>query len=130
MMRRFALIALAGMLTVLSASGCGRGRVDLTAKDAGTTVELSPGQTMTVKLAGNPTTGYNWEAASPSGKVLAQVGRAQFEPQSSAIGAPGDVTLTFKAVSAGRTRLKLVYRRSFEKKVPPVKTFEVTIAVK
>ncbi|MBM4429116.1 MAG: protease inhibitor I42 family protein, partial [Chloroflexi bacterium] len=43
---------------------------------------------------------------------------------------PGKMTLRFTGVAAGQTALKLIYHRSFEKDVPPVKTFEVTVVVK
>lgn len=34
------------------------------------------------------------------------------------------------AVAAGQTKLKLVYRRAWEGRVPPIKTFGVTIVVR
>jgi len=39
------------------------------------------------------------------------------------------VTLPFEAAGAGKTALKLIYHRSFEPNVPPLKTFEANIVV-
>jgi len=40
------------------------------------------------------------------------------------------ITLRFETVEIGKTRLKLIYHRPFEKDVPPAETFEVTITVR
>jgi len=40
------------------------------------------------------------------------------------------LTLRFEAASAGRTELELAYRRPWEKNVPPIETFKLTVVVK
>jgi inhibitor of cysteine peptidase len=104
--------------------------VTLGEKDAGRTVELRAGQALEITLPGNPTTGYLWEVASVDAAVLKAVGEPQFKADSSAVGSGGQITLRFEAASAGQTALQLIYHRSFEKDVPPAKTFEVTVVVK
>jgi inhibitor of cysteine peptidase len=121
-----ALVALA--LGACSASA--PKQVNLSEKDAGRTVQLSVGGTLEVVLEGNPTTGYLWEVAAGETAVIKQVGESQFKPNTSAIGSPGQVTLRFTGVAAGQTVLKLIYHRPFEKDVPPIKTFEITVVVK
>jgi inhibitor of cysteine peptidase len=98
--------------------------------DAGRTVELHAGDKLEVSLKGNPTTGYQWEMAVVDAAVLKLVGEPEFNPDSSALGAGGKVTLRFEAVAAGQTILQLIYHRSFEKNVPPIKTFKATVVIK
>ena len=93
-------------------------------------VELQVGQKADLVLDENPTTGYRWEIASMDKAVLKQAEEPEFKPDSEAIGAGGEKTFHFKAVAPGRTTLKLIYHRSWETSVPPVKTFEATIIVK
>ena len=84
---------------------------------------------LVVALQGNPGTGYAWEVLPADVAVLEQVGEWEFEPQSNLAGAPGTMTLRFRAVEAGQQVLQLVYRRPWETDVPPLDTFEVTVIV-
>ena len=97
---------------------------------ASSTVELNVGDQLAVMLKGNPTTGYLWETHAVDGAVLQPVGEADFSPDSEAMGAGGQVTLHFIALSPGQTTLQLVYHRSWEKDTPPAQTFEVDVTVK
>lgn len=100
-------------------------------KDNGKLVDLTAGNTLIIELPGNPTTGYMWETVSVNTSVLKQVESAtKFKSDTNLIGAPGKVTLRFKAAGPGKTTLKLVYRRSWEKKVEPLKTYQVDVVVK
>jgi inhibitor of cysteine peptidase len=83
-----------------------------------------------VKLKGNPTTGYTWETAEVDETILKPMGAAEFKPDRDAIGAGGTLTLHFKAVGEGTTRLRLIYHRPFEKNTPPIKSFEIDVEVK
>jgi len=68
--------------------------------------------------------------ASPDKGMLKQVGEAEFEPDRKARGSGGNILLRFEAVKVGKTMLKLIYRRPFEKNKRPTKTFEVKVTVK
>ena len=103
--------------------------VKLTEKDAGSSVELRTGDMLEVVLDGNPTTGYLWEMAPGDRAVVKPVGESEFKAETELIGAGGKITLQFEAVAPGQTVLKLIYHRTFEKDVPPIKTFEVTVIV-
>ncbi|MFA5339445.1 MAG: protease inhibitor I42 family protein [Candidatus Omnitrophota bacterium] len=99
-------------------------------KDNGKLVELTAGNTLIVELPGNPTTGYTWEIVSVNTSVLKQVESAvKFKSDTNLIGAPGKVTLRFKAAGPGKTMLKLAYHRSWEKKIAPLKIFQVDVVV-
>jgi inhibitor of cysteine peptidase len=101
----------------------------LTNKDAGSTVVMKVGDTLEVALEGNPTTGYTWEVAPDSGALLSPRGEMQFKPDSSLIGAGGIVTLYFAAVQPGEGSLRLIYHRTFEPTVAPLKIFEINVLV-
>jgi len=81
-------------------------------------------------LKGNPTTGYIWDVVSPDKGILKQVGETEFEPDTKARGSDGKIMLRFEAAEAGKTSLKLIYHRPFEKDRPSIKTFEVRVTVK
>ena len=38
-------------------------------------------------------------------------------------------TLTFKVLISGEGRLRLIYHRTFERNVPPLKVFEITVTI-
>jgi inhibitor of cysteine peptidase len=99
-------------------------------EDSGKTIELNKGDTLVVTLEGNITTGYNWEMLAQDPAILQQVGEPEATPESDKLGAPSMIALKFEAVKTGQATLKMVYRRSFEKDVQPLMTFEVTVVVK
>ncbi len=120
------------VLLILAVSGAGStaaSNLVVTEKDAGSTVKLSPGDRLEVVLAGNPTTGYNWRTASVDAAVLREAGPPSFQRDSDLVGSGGAVTLSFTAEAPGRTILTIVYDRTFEKNIPPLKTYELTVVV-
>lgn len=90
---------------------------------------LSPEDTLTLTLAGNPTTGYTWQVLEMDQNVLAPVGEVDYRSASNLIGAGGVYTFKFKTQNSGSTILKLIYIRSFEQDVPPADTFEIEVKV-
>ena len=120
----------AALAIALGGCCCSDQAVKLAGGDSGGKTELVLGQTLEVALAGNPTTGYRWEWRDDGEGVLKQQGEKQFVVDSAAIGAAGVMTMRFKAAAVGQTELKLVYRRSFEKGVPPIETYRVQVTVR
>lgn len=98
--------------------------------DCGSTVELNTGDSLTLDLEGNPTTGYTWEVTSNDLAVLKPAGEPEFTPDSEAIGSGGTFTFRFAAIDKGKVALKLIYHRSFEKNAPALKSCELAINVK
>jgi len=98
-------------------------------QDAGRTVALRRGDRLAVVLEGNPTTGYAWEQIAGDAAVIEPAGEPAITPNSGALGASGVVTMPFLAAGAGRITLTLIYHRTFEPKVPPLKTYTVEIVV-
>jgi predicted secreted protein len=103
--------------------------VRLTSENDGQTITLQVGQEMHVLLGGNLTTGYAWEAPEVDTTVLNMLGDAKYTAASDAIGSGGEFDFTFQAVAPGETELTLIYHRSFEKDVPPKRTFSVKVVV-
>ncbi|MBI5882871.1 MAG: protease inhibitor I42 family protein [Elusimicrobia bacterium] len=97
-------------------------------KALATQAHLPVGRTLIVRLPGNPTTGFGWEVAGGTGTVAVLEGSVSYESaphRSGIVGSGGTFTSVFKAAAAGRTVLRLEYRRPWEKGVAPAKTFSV-----
>jgi len=126
----FLFVAVLTILVLLSA-GCNPKVTTLTGADNGKAITVSAGETFLVKLEGNPTTGYTWEAQGLDTQTLKQVGEAVFESSTPGlVGAGGTLTLTFKALKPGVTPLMLVYHCSWETDIPPAETFTLQVTVK
>ena len=124
------LVAVLAGTVMAAVSGCSaRPTLVLGAKDEGSQIELQKGQTLTVNLEGNPTTGYTWEFVESEGAIVRQVGEAEFKADSDLVGAGGVQTLRFEAVSEGQMELTLVYHRPWETDVEPLETFTVQVTV-
>jgi len=129
-----AVVLCAGLLagcasTPAAAPKSGTVRVDVAAD--GTTVELAQGATLEVALEGNPTTGFDWkvtETLPPQLKAVSDT--LESTAASGVVGAGGTRVFTYTAAAAGTGVLDMEYVRSWEKGVPPEKTFKLTVVVK
>lgn len=109
-------------------AGASRPRVTLDESSEGKTLELSPGQQLMVSLDANPSTGFDWAVV----KAPAALGSPEmgYVSSSNVTGAPGKRHLTWTvkaALPAGDHAVELGYARSFERGVPPFKTFRFKI---
>ena len=123
------LIVMFGVILLLAFSCARSGGLTLRAGDDGQEIELRKGQTMSVSLEGNPTTGYTWAPVELDGQILRQIGKPAFRPDSETLGASGAQILRFRAVGQGRTTLRLVYHRPWEE-AEPERTFSVEVVVR
>lgn len=96
--------------------------------DSGTTIEIQEGTSLSIRLDGNPTTGYNWDVSAVDESVLRYV-ESDFDPDSDAIGSGGTVTLEFETVSPGATLLELIYRPDWEPPSDAHLRYTVTVRV-
>lgn len=132
---RHALPAL-GLVSLLLA-GCALIRppapVELSAEDSGKPVTLSRGQTLTVNLVSNHTTGYRWMWMNPVNPVLTQVGEPSYKPSQATldgvVGGGGTEVWTFRADKDGSGKLILEYRRPWSMQVPALKTLTYPVTV-
>jgi inhibitor of cysteine peptidase len=95
-------------------------------------VSLSTGDTLTIDLEGNPTTGYLWVFGAPfDSSLLLMTAESYTKPDlaKGKTGAPVRKIMTFKAMAPGRTGLKLDYRRPWERSEKPIKTFEILVNI-
>lgn len=107
--------------------------VALTVFDNDKTLAIQIGQRVEITLKGNPTTGYVWSVAGLSSNTVEQVGEIEYRRDAAGkgmVGVGGVFVATFKAVKPGKTMVRMEYRRPWEKDVPPVETFAVTLDVK
>jgi inhibitor of cysteine peptidase len=103
--------------------------VALTESDAGSKVFLLQGETLTVRLAADPSTGQGWAVT----RIVTSILKAQAEPrfEESADGAPdapGSQFFEFTVAGAGSAPLELSYRRLSEKDKPAGKTWTIFVA--
>ena len=103
----------------------------LTDQDNGKDIDLTIGSTLLVKLKSNPSTGYNWTVVGePSPLKLQKTSFRKGTTKGTSVGASGTAIFQLNASSAGLATLTLVYRRSWEYNVPPIKTFAVRVDVR
>lgn len=95
------------------------------------TISLHAGEIFKVVLAGNPTTGYQWETVpGDSAMILGQIGPPEYQPDTpQVIGSGGKYLFSFKAIAVGKTKLKLIYHRPWEKNTSPLGTYEINVVV-
>ncbi len=103
--------------------------LELTERDNGQTVRLQQGETLTVNLEGNPTTGYLWEIAGYNKNLLVIQGESGFLRDAERPGSGGRFVFRFEPKGIGDTRLQLVYIRPWAKKDRPIRTFEVVVSI-
>lgn len=120
---------------LLLSGGCSTtSEINMDVNSNGTQKELACGQTLSITLESNPSTGYSWQVTEVDKAVLHQSGGPEFKSSSAnnppMPGAGGTETFRFETIGTGTTTLKLVYVRPWEKDVPPVKTFTVQVAVR
>lgn len=120
------LLVLVSMLPSATAAPPGPDTLMLGAADDGRQIVLAAGQTISITLEANPSTGYRWEVDSPDQAIMRQVG-TRFEQPAGRLGAPGKQILELAAVRAGQETLRLVYRRPWEKGVQPFKAFSLLV---
>jgi len=120
------LVATAVLVAIaLPAAAAAARTLTLGAAANGKSLELNPGDTLIVRLAANPTTGYDWALVSKP-KVLKLVKRTYLAAPPMRIGQGGTDVFRF-SVRSGQGRLELAYRRSWEKGQAPLRTFLLRI---
>ncbi len=93
-------------------------------------ITIAKNAELVVKLASNPSTGFNWTpAAIGTPSVLAQVDSKYVAPSGNAVGAAGTQVLTFKASEKGTTTVKMDYSRPWEGGEKAEWTFQLRVTV-
>lgn len=119
----------AGML-----AACGREAkpVVYTEADTGSTIEVAMGDSVTVSLQENPSTGYSWREEHSAGLELLSDRFLEPSPSPSPgmVGVPGTREFVFKAATAGMQTVSAVYARPWEENIAGRETFSLTIDVR
>jgi inhibitor of cysteine peptidase len=125
----YGALAALSMLAPLGAATAA-GPVVTQAED-GRTIRLPRGETLTLRLESNGTTGYQWEVAALP-RNLKRVGDTyealgQGRGRSAVAGAGGVQILTFKRAATGRGTLRLVYRQPWDREARPEGRFQLVV---
>ncbi len=104
-------------------------RILLTEKDSGRTLEAEVGDTITLRLPANPSTGYLWIGSVPDMGVLREVENRYETPEEmrGKTGVPVVKIYSFAVVGPGEAGIKMEYRRPWEQERAPKATFDVLI---
>lgn len=105
--------------------------VDLDAKHE-CPVRLQLGQSLTLSLPSNPTTGYRWRVDNAAAEVLRALSPEVYSQPEAAglVGSAGVSTWRFQAKAVGAAQLILVYQQPWAPEVRPVQTFDCAISVR
>jgi inhibitor of cysteine peptidase len=95
-------------------------------------MQLHAGQTLTVTLPSNPTTGFRWVVADAAPGVLRSLGPEVYVTPEDAglVGAGGQSIWRYQAYQAGEGRLLMQYQRPWEVDVAPAKTVDCKLSVR
>lgn len=87
--------------------------VELTKADDGTTITVSRGDEIVVRLDENPTTGYRWRVHGSEGGVVAAGDSFALAPNAR-FGTGGERTFRFRADQPGAARVELTRLQPWE----------------
>lgn len=93
---------------------------------------LQVGQTLTLSLPSNPSTGYRWRVENPAANVLQSLGPEVYSApeEDDVVGSAGVSTWRYQASSTGDGQLVLIYQQPWAADVAPVQTFDCRIVVR
>ena len=139
-MKRYIFILVAIITIGCLFSGCSSGTEvsfscnDFTEQqqDLGAGVTVSPGETVTVTLCSNASTGFSWDetAKIDDTNILKQTGHRFISPEKEMPGAAGQQEWTFEALEPGAATAYMEYSRPWEGGEKGVWTFTLTVEVK
>jgi inhibitor of cysteine peptidase len=101
----------------------------LTEESSGQTIQVKKGDTLSVRLKAQPSTGYGWFVKTPNPLLLNQIGDMKRDPLGGMPGAYEYQVFLFRAQQEGTCVLVLDYLRPWEKDKPPARVFQVTLQI-
>lgn len=93
-------------------------------------MELTVGESTSITLPGNPTTGYMWAVAESPDAVKVEIALKEQDSPTGMVGCPRASVVTITAVQTGQGVVKLVYARPWEKDKAPAETRLIHVNVK
>ena len=100
--------------------------IEVTSAEDGTSIEADVGDTILLRLADNPTTGYRWEFEPVTGDPLV-LDDSVYEPSSGAMGGGGVTTWTLSVIAAGTISIALKQWRPWEGDASVLDRFTLTV---
>ena len=94
----------------------------------GRTIALRPGQTFTIRLTENPTTGFRWQVVSAGAPSCTLVADRVEPPDPQIPGRPGHRTWTFRVEHAGAAVIELAARRPWDPGAPAASSFRLDVS--
>ncbi len=100
--------------------------VSISKSDLGKTVHVHKGDSISVKLDENPTTGYRWVVETVDNQILELLG-SSYSPLETGIGAGGLRSFNFLVKLQGKANLQLKLIREWESSSAAIDHFEVIL---
>lgn len=86
-------------------------------------IKVKAGNSFTITLNSNPTTGYRWKIAGPvDERLIKLLSSGYIAPETGLAGAPGKQEWVFKAITRGKVIIPFDYTRPWEKDAQPAET--------
>jgi inhibitor of cysteine peptidase len=101
----------------------------VTDADKGSDVQIKVGDTLEVRLASNPSTGYMWYVHPKSTALLKLAGQTQTDAADPGVGRPIVQVFTFQPKRAADVILLLRYARAWEKPVLGEEQFTLHVVI-
>lgn len=109
------LTALAAAVLIISLGGCAVNGESAEYRDPSVPIVVEKGQTFTIVLESDPSTGYQWRLEKElDGDILVLESVEYEEPEAGLPGSSGEERWTFKAQGLGRAEIVLGYARPWE----------------
>ncbi len=102
----------------------------VTDDDKGSDVQIKVADTLEVRLASNPSTGYMWTVHPKSTALLKLTGQTQTDAAKPGVGRPIVQVFTFQPKRAGDAILLLRYARSWEKPTLGEERYTLHVVIK
>jgi len=95
------------------------------------TINVAVGETFSIVLESNATTGYTWQKQEqPRDSFVIFMGGTYMAPRTNLAGAGGRQRLVFKAGAPGTEKLAFHYLRPWEKDTEPARSVVFTVVVR
>jgi len=101
----------------------------LTEKDQGKSITVKAGDTITVTLNENPTTGFRWEVEKYDADIIALRNSSFVPPATSSPGAGGEHVFMFEGKKPGTAQLALELKRNWQASDAVTKRYAVSVSV-
>ena len=104
-----------------------------TLENNGETINLRKGDSITLKLESNPTTGYGWQLTDDMDSTVVSFTSTEYKQSKNAeemVGSGGYEYFYFKSIASGSTDIILNYARPWEEGIEPIDVFKLSVVVK